>query len=273
MTKVTAARTIVIDDTERDFFETFGYLHLPAAASAMADVLFSEIDADLAAAYPSTTEPPPDDEDGRLGYFLPAMTDRTPTSLALLEQLAPVAAELLGVEAVAPVYADATVFFGPSPWHTDIGMPIRFVKFGAYADSLDASNGALRFVPGSHTEPLNSGVRRRVRRYGADVEAAIAGVPHVVVPTQRGDVVAIDGKVWHATTGGTRRLQWSLPFIDITDEPLARRFYASFFVDASQRGHDGQRFPFYGESVLSGPHGAALVALGAAQLGRQHGER
>lgn len=241
------------DAVER--FEAFGYVHLPEAISReTSSTLFHEIDRELERAFTDTAVPPTDD-DGRVGYFMPAMTPRTPTSLELMSALAPVARKLLGVDRVAPVFVDTTVFFGPTPWHTDLGIPIGFVKFGTYADRLTGDTGALRFVAGSHQPPLFDRCKAMVRRLERDerrpVEETVTTMPHVVVDTTPGDLVAIGPKVLHSTIGGKRRVQWSLPFIDVTDEDLARRFYANIFVPASRRGHDGIRQPFYDEAWLA----------------------
>jgi phytanoyl-CoA dioxygenase PhyH len=261
-----------LTEEQTRYFHTFGHALLPAALEpATTAALFDEVRAEVARAYPDTDAPPAGD-DGVAGYFLAAMTARTPTSLALVRALAPVAAELLGVDAVVPVYADVTVFFGSTPWHTDIGMPIPFVKFGTYADRLTAANGALRFVPGSHRDPLCSDLKAMVRELevtrGLSIEDAVSAVPHTVLDMAPGDVVAIDGKVWHATAGGRRRLQWSLPFVAATDEALARRFFDSFVVETSARGYDGRQFPFYGEEFLRTELGERLRRIGASDIAR-----
>lgn len=252
-------------------FQANGHLLLKDALGGATAPLFDEVRAELAQAY-GDTEVAPESDDGVPGYFLPAMTRRTPTSLELVESLAPVAAALLGAESVVPVYADVTVFFGSTPWHSDIGMAVPFVKFGTYADELNAGNGALRFVSGSHREPEYSRLKSAVHDLevvrGMSIEDTAAALPHVVADSAPGDVVAIDGKIWHMTTGGGRRLQWSLPFIDATDEERARRFFDSFVIDASIRGYDGTRFPFYGEDFLETPLGTTLRRIGAVDVTR-----
>jgi hypothetical protein len=252
-----------------EFFRSFGFAAFRAAVSDVVAPLFDEIGGELADAY-GTTSDRPDSDDGVPGYFLPAMTPRTPTSLALIAALAPWAKALLRTDAVVPVYADTTVFFGATPWHSDIGMPIPFVKFGVYADDLDGTNGALRFVPGSHQEPLFSQVRAMVHRLETVEDrppAEVAQVlPHVVVDSRRGDLIALDGKVWHATLGGSRRLQWSLPFVDASDPDLVRRFFDSFVIDAPTRGHDPARHPVYSDAFLQTELGRTLEALGVAEV-------
>lgn len=245
-----------------DYFRTFGFLHLRGALGpAASGRLFREADAELGRCYGSTERPSPaDDDDGRVGFFLPAMTGRTPTSLALLAALAPLASSLLGTAEPAPQFADLSVFFGPTDWHTDIGLPIPYVKFATYQDATGAHD-ALRFIPGSHEQPFG----RRCQRM-ADV-LPDRDMPAVVVPMDQGDLIVIHGHVWHAALAGDtdRRVQWSLAYVAAEDKDLARRFYRSN-VSPEDRGHDGVEFPFYGPDWLSqgGPLVERLRLLGVA---------
>jgi phytanoyl-CoA dioxygenase PhyH len=247
-----------------DYFRSFGFLPMPGALPAATQAeLFAEAESELSRCYGSTEQPPPPDEDGREGYFLPAMTGRTPTSLALVDALEPVASALLGTPETAPVYADLTVFHGTTTWHTDIGMPIPFVKFGTYQTPLDGSTGALRFLPGSHLQPF------RERCQGLTDALRAQDLPAAIVPMAPGDLIAIHGHVWHAAIAAEsyRRLQWSLPYISVEDEEYARRFYRSFIISPEVRGHDGAEFPFYGPEWLGtgGPLAERLLRLGAVE--------
>src|SRR4051794_5395188 len=81
--------------------------------------------------------------------YLPMMSPRTPHSLSLLDRFETAAATLLGGP-VLPVRAKGMRYFGSTSWHTDSSHPIASVGFAAYLEPLDAENGALRVLPGSH---------------------------------------------------------------------------------------------------------------------------
>ncbi|CAI8038123.1 hypothetical protein GBAR_LOCUS21264 [Geodia barretti] len=83
----------------------------------------------------------------------------------------------------------------------------RGVKFAFYLQPLDEHSGALRFVPGSHKEPLHFDMRkigikesnlRVLDAAGLEVDE----VPAYVARSEPGDVIAFDSRVWHASWGG-----------------------------------------------------------------------
>ena len=74
-------------------------------------------------------------------------------SLSLLERFVETAAELLG-SPVLPVRAKGVRYFASANWHHDSDQDVASVGFVAYLDSLDADNGALRLIPGSHRHDL-----------------------------------------------------------------------------------------------------------------------
>lgn len=65
-----------------------------------------------------------------------------------------VAEQLLG-KPVLGIAPEGNFFIGDTRWHPDAGsFDYTGVKFCIYPDRLNASNGALRVIPGSHHEPL-----------------------------------------------------------------------------------------------------------------------
>lgn len=106
-------------------------------------------------------------------------------------------------------YANSNSFDGDrTEWHPDTSILLRRgVKFAFYLQPLDEASGALRFIPGSHREPLHSGMRqigikedntRVLDAEGLEVDE----VPAYVARSEPGDVIAFDSRVWHASWGG-----------------------------------------------------------------------
>ena len=182
---------------------------------------------------------------GEGGRFLPMMCERTPTSLALLHALAPLAARLLDAP-VLPVRAKGVLYFGATGWHRDSERDLPSVGLAAYLEPLDASNGALRVRPGSHVNRIDDLAERVVR-------------------TNPGDLIAFDEHLLHASAGGRDRRQWRVDFIadpaGAAAEASAREYYASLFAAGWEGGYDAARYPSYG------PHFCASAQSWAARLG------
>jgi hypothetical protein len=111
---------------------------------------------------------------------------------------------------VIGMYANGNAFGSDrTEWHPDTGfLDRRGVKFAFYLQSLDASSGALRFIPGSHRSPLHTNIRENIRlketNKGVVDETGLEvnEVPAFVAESKPGDVIAFDNRVWHASWGG-----------------------------------------------------------------------
>ena len=109
---------------------------------------------------------------------------------------------------------------GDTPWHTDSSpqpewrMPEWYQVF-VYPDALDASNGALRVIPGSHrfNDAYAADIQRGIlaedgRSWvdpGAHWGAGGADVPAVTLASRPGDVIIINYMTAHASFGGADR--------------------------------------------------------------------
>lgn len=237
----------------RAHFRAFGFVVLRGALdSATVAELTSEADRAIRDATGSgyLRDQGPD---GNTGHYIAATGERTPVSLALLRRFAPIAAELAGVP-LLPAVAQHTLFFDGAGWHTDTGHAVPSVKVVAYLEPLDAHNGALRVLPGSHRldeRVLSDVLHGPAFRDETNWRAATAAVPAHVIDSAPGDVIVFDEHLWHASVGGHNRHQWSADFVldpATPEEELAVRAYlASQFVAGTELDHDPTHYPYYGE--------------------------
>ncbi len=196
--------------------------------------------------------------------YLPMMCERTPRSLLLLDALAGPAAQLLG-RAVLPVRAKGSRHFGDSGWHRDSDLDIPSIGFVAYLESLDAGNGALRVVPGSHQGDKFTG--------GPSVDPArISSEDAEATGTEPGDVIAFDSHLTHGSIGGDVRRQWRVDFVvdpigDVEDT-LVRTYFERLYPVDWDGGYNVDAYPSYGPSWqrASRPWTERLRVLGVYDL-------
>jgi hypothetical protein len=241
----------MLSTAQIDYFRTFGFAVLsglldPGRTSA----LRSEVDAALRDAYAATY-----DErvlDGISGHYLPMASRQTPVSTSLVcddPTLIGVAEQLLGGP-VVPECPEGVLYFADAGWHNDDGTGVTGVKLATYFDRLDAGNGALRFLPGSHTPEQTARLAAfRARRQGANGEDdERAACPGFVAASRPGDVLAFDLHTWHASFGGRDRLAWTIVYLrcpeTAEEEDRTRRSMADSFEQAF-RGFDRDRYPIW----------------------------
>ena len=233
-----------------DHYRTFGFVVLPGLlATERTSALSSEVDAALRDAYAGTY-----DErviDGISGHYLPMASRLTPVSASLVcddPLLIGVAEQLLGVPAI-PECPEGVLYFAEAAWHNDDGIGVTAVKLATYFDPLDAGNGALRFLPGSHlpeqTARLAAYRARRGPGIGGDEGATYPGYVAVSRP---GDVLAFDVHTWHASRGGRDRLAWNIVYQrspgTSAERERTRRSMTDSFEQAG-REFDRDRYPIW----------------------------
>ncbi len=248
---------MAIADEQQTRFSIDGYVVLRGAFDP--ELLAREVDAALADGY--RTAPVNTGSAGNRFRYVPMMCERTPVSLALVDALAAPAAWLLD-RAVLPVRAKGTRYFGGTSWHRDSELDVATIGFAAYLEPLEAHNGALRVLPGSHQVGAADSPR------GLPDDVAAAGR---AVETEPGDVIAFDERLWHASSGGAERRQWRIDFVadpDTSDEEQeTRRYFEGIFQPGWDGGYDVDRYPSYGAHwrASGAPWVERLSELGAVE--------
>jgi hypothetical protein len=259
-----------VNRTDVLYFHAFGFVVLKSAFDP--GPLAREIDDTLADAAGSALSAPVGDARVRFRYA-PMMTARTPASLALLDRLEAIAAELLGGP-VLPTRAKAVRYVGDSPWHADSTRALASVGCAAYLEPLRAANGALRVLPGSH-HPSFADALREANVTGLTADA----LPGHVVETEPGDLIVFDEHLCHASAGGGARRQWRIDYVREPDDDasaaLVRAYFGGIFASEWDGGYDVHLHPSYGADwILSGRRAvSALAKLGVYELASAHEAR
>jgi hypothetical protein len=218
-----------LSEQQRNHFRTFGFLIFRGLFSSEETARYSsEFNAGLDA--PLGGQP----HDGVKRHYTGLMDERTPFIASLAEdpRFADVAEELLD-KPMLGIATDGNYYVGDTLWHPDIGShAYEGIKFAIYCDPQDASNGALRVVPGSHLEPLYS---RMARDPLAAFGVQPSEVPAFAFESRPGDVIAFDLALWHAAFGGGQHRRMGT--VIFYEDP--RTAEATTAVQTSMRGNHG----------------------------------
>jgi hypothetical protein len=279
----------MLSSAQFDQFAAFGFVVLRDHLKERTVPLHHEVDAALRDAYAATYNQRV--IDGISGHYLPMASRLTPVSTSLVcddPRLIDAAEDLLG-GIVIPECPEGVLYFGEAGWHNDDGIGVRGVKFATYFEPLDAANGALRFIPGSH-HPENQArpvaYRNARRPVDTDVDDAAAAYqasfPGHVADTAPGDVIAFDLHTWHASTGGRDRLAWTIvyqrcPQTDTERDHTLRSIKDGF--EQAFRGFDCERYPIWRDwladaashpergRIIERMRAAGVLALPGAEVG------
>ncbi len=196
------------------------------------------------------TDDDPEGSGGIRGDYLPLALDRTPLSQSLIAddpRLFQGSAELLG-QTTVPTVPIATCFTSNAGWHNDHRPDLVGLKFLAHLEPRTARTGALRVLPGSHTDDYMS----RLRDYRSQDPAASGfegwPVPEVVLETSPGDVIAFDAHLSHRSAGGQKRLAWTIEYIGWAVDKEGRHRVRDAVDDA---GYDRDRWVTWTEWAAS----------------------
>lgn len=190
--------------------------------------------------------------------YVPMMCELTPVSLRLLDQLAVLAGDLLGDE-VLPTRAKGVEYRAPTGWHADTNLNVHSIGMLAYLDPMEAGQGALEVVPGSHEELSAHALAPTGNVFGAHRSLELA--------TDPGDLIIMDERLLHRSTSADRRRQWRVDYLPVPRTPTQRAVVRGYFKEllAGDDGYDRDRYPSYGAHwrTSSRPSNAVLGALGA----------
>ena len=190
-------------------FNTFGFVVFRQLLSPDEMQKFSqEFDSELDSWLPAGVH------EGKARHYASLMDSGTPFSSSMMHdpRIAGVGEQLLGTRLIG-VGIGGSYHVGDTAWHPDAeNLDYRAIKFTTYFDPLDAKNGALRVVPGSHREPLHSSINTDTQTaFGVHPDE----LPAYVFETNPGDVLAFSAPIWHgAFHGGNRRRMCEIVFYE-----------------------------------------------------------
>ena len=242
-----------LTDAEVSRFKTFGYHVMKQVFSAEERATIRrEFDFMLAEQYG------PSAYDGSKRHWTMMMDEDTPFFASLLEdpRFLTVARQLYGDDVVG-IGIDANRYTGDTHWHRDTSTVHQYgVKFAFYLQPVAADTGALRVIPGMHRLPDDDSFREGVRAL------ELEEVPCTSLPSEPGDVVAFDLRLWHASHGGsTDRHMCTVVYYanPKTEEELAAlRNQGEGNVRAGLRNFEPKRQYLYSKSWMSNPHGSPV---------------
>ncbi len=161
------------------------------------------------------------EHDRKEPHYASLMEEASPfiASLADDPRFADVAEQLFG-KAMMCIAVDGNYMVGDTKWHPDTNsLDYEAVKFCVYPDPLNASNGALRVIPGSHREPLHSALSRDPQ---TTFGLSPADLPAYAFESSPGDLIVFNVGVWHASFGGgNHRRQGVVVYYEEPDTPEA----------------------------------------------------
>ena len=152
----------------------------------------------------------------------------TPFLASLLEDVRFLrsAEQIFGGEVVGRTCNSNSFDSDRTEWHPDTyNLARRGVKFAFYLQPLDGNTGALRFMPGSHKNPLHSEIKRITLKHSNEGVIDASGIeidemPAHIAASDRGDVIVFDSRVWHASWGGgTDRRMCSVNYFAVPTTP------------------------------------------------------
>jgi hypothetical protein len=181
---------------DRRFFETFGFLSVPAAVREELEWIepeFAQVFSDQHIVH-----------DGQTRTMVLGFIARRERLCRLLELpiIDELLACLLGPDANY-IGSDGNYYTGDTQWHSDGQHAVgTFVKIAFYLDPVGRESGALRVIPGSHrlTDP-----EWDARQAASSQELwGISGdqVPASVLQSEPGDLVVFNHNLMHSSWGG-----------------------------------------------------------------------
>jgi hypothetical protein len=197
---------MLLTEQQKQFFDTFGYLHLPGLLADDIEWITDEFEAVF-------TDRNVQHDGSKRSTVVPFIDQRQRLATLLDHpQVVGLIASLLG-EDFNYVGGDGNYYTGDTQWHSDGFHHIgKFLKVALYLDPVARDTGCLRVIPGSHRIDLFDKwdarqARRSLELWGIEQR----DVPAIPLESQPGDVVAFNHNLMHAAFGGsTRRRMFTL---------------------------------------------------------------
>ena len=199
-----------LTEEQRNFFNTFGYLHVPALFNPD-EVAWITEEFDRSIQECSGGK----EHDGSKRTMFLGPIEHSPKLCTLLDddRVKGIIGDILGAD-FNYACGDGNYYSGDTGWHPDGNWGQLFAcKVAFYLDSLTADTGCLRVIPGSHRpdhfiRAHNINPRESKERFGVeprDFPGSIA------LETEPGDFVIFNHDLYHASFGGgTRRRMFTM---------------------------------------------------------------
>jgi ectoine hydroxylase-related dioxygenase (phytanoyl-CoA dioxygenase family) len=213
--------TAVLTAQQKNCYELFGYLVLPG--------LFKDQIADIRAEFDRVfrecaNEVLPWEHEVHANLprqIMPYMVEKSEQLKALTEdeRLASIVQALLG-DGYQLIGSDGNIYDCGTRWHTDLtGLPYncKNVKIIFYFDSMKSGEDAFRVLPGSHlhTDQYAKKLKKSIKTPDDTLGISMTDVPSIELPTEPGDIVVFDARIWHSVPYcGRRRHMMSFIYVD-----------------------------------------------------------
>jgi Phytanoyl-CoA dioxygenase (PhyH) len=183
---------------QQQFFETWGYLHLPGWIADAIGWITEE--------YEAVWRDREIVHDGTRRSCIVPFIDQRERFCTLLDdpRITDLMEGCLGPDACY-LGGDGNWYAGDTGWHSDGFHHVgKYLKIAFYLDPLTRDTGCLRVIPGTHRIELAAGWEARQARNAAELWGIDQrDVPCMALETRPGDVVAFNHNLMHASFGGS----------------------------------------------------------------------
>lgn len=187
---------------QKDFFDTFGFLHVKGALKNEIGWITEEFE--------TVNRTCVLNSDGTKKAAIVPFIDQSEKLCTLLEHpvVEGVAESLLG-EDFNYLAGDGRYYSGDSGWHSDgwWDTTSKFMKMAFYLDPLTRDTGALRVVPGSHivADQFSTNRGNGGKNWNSDFGVHGRDIPASALETQPGDLAIFNHNTKHASFGGNSK--------------------------------------------------------------------
>ena len=185
----------MLNDQQVTFFETFGFIILRKVFS---EEELAKMNDEFDASLKNIQGERPDNEAPKFLNWSNLGPDKPFLSMLPEDpRIYETAEQLFGEDTVA-VSSNSNRRVGDTRWHTDQSHPHSYgMKFAAYLQPLEASNGAFRVIPGSHKQPFNDNLKH------IELDSPEITLPSYSCDSNPGDMVLFNFATWHSSCGGS----------------------------------------------------------------------